>query len=97
MNLGVQYYRPPFPVRKHWADDFKRIRDSGLNVVLSTIAELQPHWIHEAAAGSEMIDHRGHRVVSSLREESNFGLPPGGMHRAVIFAPSILFPSSFLP
>ena len=33
MNLGVQYYRPPFPDAKYWADDFSRIRDSGLNTV----------------------------------------------------------------
>ncbi|WP_081722021.1 beta-galactosidase [Geminisphaera colitermitum] len=114
MNLGVQYYRPPFPVQKLWADDIKRIRDSGLDtlqlwvtwawveskpgeyrfddydrlmemaanagldVILSTIAELQPHWIHDVVPGSEMIDNFGHRVVSSLREESNFGLTPGG-------------------
>ncbi|MDR1279620.1 MAG: beta-galactosidase [Opitutaceae bacterium] len=114
MNLGVQYYRPPFPARKFWADDLKCIRDSGLDtlqlwvtwawveskpgeyrfedydrlvdlaagagleVILSTIAELQPHWIHDVVPGSEMIDNHGHRVVSSLREESNFGLTPGG-------------------
>lgn len=114
MNLGVQYYRPPFPVQKHWADDLKRIRQSGidtlqlwvtwawveskpgvyqfsdydrlvdmaheagLSVLLSTIAELQPHWIHDVVPGSEMIDNHGHSIVSSLREESNFGLTPGG-------------------
>lgn len=114
MKLGVQYYRPPFPVQKHWISDLKRIRDSGfntlqlwvtwawvesqpgvfnfddydrlvemahaegLNVLLSTIAELHPHWIHHEIPGSEMINNYGHRVVSSLREESNFGLTPGG-------------------
>lgn len=114
MKLGVQYYRPPFPVQKHWADDLRKIRASGidtlqlwvtwawvecvpgvfdfedydelvslareegLEVILSVIAELQPHWIHRIVPGSEMIDHRGHPVVSSLREESNFGLTPGG-------------------
>ncbi len=114
MNLGVQYYRPPFPVQKHWSEDLKRIRDSGidtlqlwvtwawveskpgvyqfsdydrlvdmahgvgLEVLLSTIAELQPHWIHDAVPGSEMIDNHGRAIVSSLREESNFGLTPGG-------------------
>lgn len=114
MNLGVQYYRPPFPVRRYWADDMKRVRDAGidtlqlwvtwawveskpgvyqfsdydrlvdlaheagLSVLLSTIAELQPHWIHRVVPGSEMIDNHGHRVISSLREESNFGLTPGG-------------------
>jgi beta-galactosidase len=30
MNLGVQYYRPPFPDTKYWRDDFRRIKDSGL-------------------------------------------------------------------
>jgi beta-galactosidase len=33
MNLGVQYYRAPFPEQKYWEDDFKRIKDSGLNTV----------------------------------------------------------------
>ena len=33
MNLGVQYYRPPFPATPYWEDDFKRIKDSGLNTV----------------------------------------------------------------
>ena len=33
MNLGVQYYRAPFPEQKYWEDDFKKIRDSGLNTV----------------------------------------------------------------
>ena len=114
MNLGVQYYRPPFPVQTFWADDFKRIRDSGLNtvqlwvlwswveatpgrfvfddydrlvelaektglgVVLSTIAEVQPYWIHREIPGSEMIDSMGHRVVSSNRQECHFGITPGG-------------------
>lgn len=114
MNLGVQYYRPPFPIQKHWIDDLHRIRESGLDtiqlwvtwawveskpgefrfddydrlvdladqaglsVILSTIAELQPHWIHDMVPNSEMIDNFGHRVVSSMREESNFGLTPGG-------------------
>ncbi len=33
MNLGVQYYRAPFPQQKYWADDMARIKDSGLNTV----------------------------------------------------------------
>ena len=114
MNLGVQYYRAPFPEHKYWEDDFKRIKDSGLNtvqlwvlwawveakpdqfafedydrlmeladknglgVILSTIAEIQPYWIHREAAGSEMIDHLGRKVISSNREECHFGLTPGG-------------------
>ena len=114
MNLGVQYYRAPFPEQKYWEDDFKRIRDSGLNavqlwvlwawveavpgkfvyddydrlmdlaeknglgVILSTIAEIQPYWIHREVPGSEMIDHLGHKVISSNRLEVHFGLTPGG-------------------
>ena len=114
MNLGVQYYRAPFPEQKYWEDDFRRIKDSGLNtvqlwiiwawveakpgtfvfddydrlmglaaknglgVILSTIAEVQPYWIHREVPGSEMIDHLGHRVISSNRQECHFGLTPGG-------------------
>lgn len=114
MILGVQYYRPPFPLPERWAEDFRRIRDSGLGavqlwvlwswvearpgrfryddydrlvelagrnglgVVLSTIAEIQPHWIHRLAPGSEMVTSQGHKVVSSQRGECHFGLTPGG-------------------
>ncbi|MFQ3550143.1 MAG: alpha-amylase family protein, partial [Armatimonadota bacterium] len=45
---------------------------------LSTIAELQPYWIHRLVKGSEMIDNMGHKVISSNRGESNQGLTPGG-------------------
>lgn len=50
----------------------------GLGVVLSTIAEIQPHWIFRAVPGSELVDHMGHKVISSNRGECNFGLTPGG-------------------
>jgi len=50
----------------------------GLGVVLSTIAEIQPYWIHREVPGSEMVDHTGRRVVSSNRGECHFGLTPGG-------------------
>jgi len=114
MNLGVQYYRPPFPEGKYWANDFARIKESGLDTVqlwilwswvepkpgefifddydslvelaekndlgliLSAIAEVQPYWIHRMVPGSEMVDHMGHKVVSSNRNECHFGLTPGG-------------------
>jgi beta-galactosidase len=114
MFLAVQYYRPPFPPERCWADDFSRIRDAGLHavqlwcvwgwieaepsvydyhdydrlvaladkkglkVVLSTIAEIHPFWIHRLVPGSEMVDHMGRRVVSSCRQEVNVGLTPGG-------------------
>ena len=114
MFLCAQYYRAPFPERRFWADDFSRIRDSGLHavqlwclwgwiestpgryryddydelialaekkrlrVVLSTIAEIHPFWIHRLVPGSEMITHQGHKVVSTPRTEANVGLTPGG-------------------
>src|SRR5574344_2125811 len=114
MNLGVQYYRAPFTDPKHWEDDFRKIRSSGLNtvqlwvswgwveatpdkfvyddydrlielaaknglgVILSTIAEIQPNWIHRVIPGSEMIDHMGNKVVSRARCEHHFGITPGG-------------------
>lgn len=114
MNLGVQYYRAPFPEQKYWEDDFARIKDSGFNtvqlwvlwawvesnpgqlifddydrlmelaernglgVILSTIAAIQPYWIHREVPGSEMVDHMGHKVISSNRCECHFGITPGG-------------------
>ena len=33
IQIGSQYYRPPFPVQKHWADDMKRMKDAGLDSV----------------------------------------------------------------
>ena len=114
MFLAAQYYRPPFPNRRFWADDLSRMRDSGLHalqlwcvwgwiesepgvyryddydelmalaeqrglkVVLSTIGEIHPFWIHRLVPDAHMIDHMGHRVVSSCRGETNSGLTPGG-------------------
>src|SRR4051812_20179273 len=31
--FGTQYYRPPFPSRKHWRKDLSRIADAGMNTV----------------------------------------------------------------
>lgn len=114
MNLGVQYYRAPFPDAKYWEEDFRRIRESGLNtvqlwiswgwveatpdrfvyddydrlvelagkhhlgLVLSTIAEIQPNWIHRVIPGCELVDNRGNRIRSVARCEHHFGLTPGG-------------------
>lgn len=50
----------------------------GLGVVISTIAEIQPFWLGRAVPGSEMVDHTGATVRSSLRRECNVGLTPGG-------------------
>lgn len=51
---------------------------AGLKVVLSTIAEIHPFWIHRLVPGSEMVDHMGNRVISTCRQEVNVGLTPGG-------------------
>ena len=50
----------------------------GLQVVISTVAEIQPFWIPRLLPGSEMVDHFGRVVRSSLRQECNVGLTPGG-------------------
>jgi len=114
MQIGVQYYRPPFPNERYWKDDLKNIRAAGFNtlqlwvlwgwveaqpgrfdfadydrlielanttglkVVLSAIAEVQPLWIHREIPGSEMLNHLGQKIVSSNRNECHFGITPGG-------------------
>lgn len=50
----------------------------GLKVVLSTIAEIHPYWIHREVKGSEMVDNMGNTVISSNRVECHYGLTPGG-------------------
>lgn len=60
-------------------DELVRLAEvKGLRVVLSTIAEIHPYWIHRVVPGSEMIDHMGQPVVSSNRCEVHQGLTPGG-------------------
>lgn len=51
---------------------------NGLGVVLSTIGAIHPYWIHRVVPGSEMIDHMGHKVISSNRAECHYGMTPGG-------------------
>ena len=114
MQIGVQYYRPPFPNEHYWKDDLKNIRaagfntlqlwvlwswvestpgrydfadydrliglanETGLKVVLSAIAEVQPLWIHREIPGSEMLNHLGQKIVSTNRVECHIGITPGG-------------------
>ena len=33
MQIGVQYYRPPFPNERYWTNDLKNIRASGINTL----------------------------------------------------------------
>lgn len=63
-------------------DDYDRLMDGahdrGLQVILSTIGECQPFWIHRVVPGSGMINHLGQQVRSTPRRENNVGLTPGG-------------------
>jgi len=63
-------------------DDYDRLvelaGEVGLNVVLSTIAEIQPYWIHREVPGCELVNHRGEKVYSVNRGETHFGCTPGG-------------------
>lgn len=63
-------------------DDYDRLVElagqNGLSVVLSTIAAIQPYWIHREVPDSEMITNMGAKVVSTNRRECHFGLTPGG-------------------
>lgn len=63
-------------------DDYDRLVEIAgkhdLGVVLSTIAEIQPYWIHREVPGSEMVNQFGHTQVSQNRGECHFGLTPGG-------------------
>lgn len=63
-------------------DDYDAViecaRRHKLKVVLSTIAEVEPEWIHRVVPDSELVDNRGNRIVSATRSEHHFGLTPGG-------------------
>ena len=63
-------------------DDYDRLVElvakNNLGLIISTIAEVHPHWLSKVVPNSEMIDHTGAKVVSSNRSESHFGLTPGG-------------------
>jgi len=52
--------------------------EAGLRVVLNTIAEIQPFWIHREFPDSRLVDHRGNEVISVPRRECQVGLAPGG-------------------
>ncbi len=51
---------------------------NGLKVILSTIAEIQPYWIHRVFPDSFMKDSSGNIILSSNRHEMHQGLTPGG-------------------
>lgn len=31
--IGTQYYRPPTPPTEEWEDDFRRIKDLGIDII----------------------------------------------------------------
>lgn len=51
---------------------------AGLQVVMNTIGEIQPFWIHDHVPDCHLINHRGAPVVSTTRVECNAGVTPGG-------------------
>lgn len=59
---------------------FERTADAGLQVIVNLWSEIQPLWIHRELPGSEMVNHLGHRVVSSQLAYMQFGLTPGGCY-----------------
>lgn len=63
-------------------DDYDELvegaRRRGLFVVLSTVGEIMPFWVPRVFPEAAMVDHMGRRVISSLRQECNVGLTPGG-------------------
>lgn len=63
-------------------DDYDRLFDAaaerGLGVIASTIAEVQPFWIHRVVPDSRMVNHLGADVQSGPRRENNAGVTPGG-------------------
>jgi beta-galactosidase len=56
---------------------FDEAERHGLGVIVSTLGELQPEWIHRLVPDGAMVDHLGREVISSHRIESNAGLTPG--------------------
>ena len=63
-------------------DDYDEIISAadgrGLEVVLSTVAEIHPFWIHREVPGCALVDCFDRPVVSCARNEVNVGLSPGG-------------------
>lgn len=62
-------------------DDYDRIVDladkNGMNVVISTITDLQPFWLPRAYPHTRMIDEFGQPIRGTPREECLPGLTPG--------------------
>jgi beta-galactosidase GanA len=69
------------PGEYEWGD-YDRIMDlahaSGLQVVISTIAEMQPAWLLRRYPDAAMVDHLGRVTPSTTRVEAHVGVTPGG-------------------
>ncbi len=63
-------------------DDFDRIVDEAaaneLQVIITTVAELQPYWLPRLVPDSAYVDHLGRSQTSSTLSYSHVGLAPGG-------------------
>lgn len=71
----------PEPGRFDFSDYDELVEEAGkrgLGIVLSSIAELHPFWIHREIPDAHMIDHMGRAVISTNRGEAHQGLTPGG-------------------
>ena len=85
MQIGTQYYRPPFPVQKHWANDMKRIKDSGLDsvqlwLVWAWVESKQGKFVYDDYDKIfELADKNGLSIVLSTSAE----LHPYWIHTAV--------------
>lgn len=66
--LGTQYYRPPFPERRYWADDLRRMADAGLNTVQLWVVWA---WV-EAVPGEYRFDDYDELV--SLADRAGLGV-----------------------
>ena len=51
--------------------------EAGLKVVPNTIVESQPFWITRVCPDSNMVNHKGEKIISGLRNECFVGLTPG--------------------
>lgn len=63
-------------------DDFDELvaeaARSELKVIITSVAELNPYWIHRVVPGSQMVDHAGHPIQSTNLSYAHQALAPGG-------------------
>jgi len=85
MQIGVQYYRPPFPNERYWKDDLKNVRAAGFNTLQLWIlwgwVEAQPGQFNFADYDRliELANEAGLKVVLSAIAE----VQPLWIHREI--------------